>query len=152
MTFVRPPAQLDVISGTSFFGIREGHVKQKIGDFNITGESEMEFIFRTFLRTAFITSVLNGQVSRKCMLLAIEWPSYCVMKQGKGRTIGQFRILKIGLEQELDWNRLLWKIICIPHIRVYSMLVPVQPAAELKQAWNRAGVGMRNWPIVTYLS
>lgn len=57
----RPPAQLDVISGTTFFGIPGGHVKQKIGDFNITGESEMEFIFRTFLRTAFITSVLNGQ-------------------------------------------------------------------------------------------
>ena len=58
-------------------------MKQKIGDFNITGESEMEFIFRTFLRTAFITSVLNGQVSRK------------------GRTIGQFRILKVAPEQEL---------------------------------------------------
>ncbi|XP_015750208.1 PREDICTED: laminin subunit alpha-1-like [Acropora digitifera] len=57
----RPPAQLDVISGTTFFGVPGGHVKQKIGDFNITGESEMEFIFRTFLRTAFITSVLNGQ-------------------------------------------------------------------------------------------
>lgn len=58
-------------------------MKQKIGDFNITGESEMEFIFRTFLRTAFITSVLNGQVSRKCIssLLAIEWTSYCVMKR-----------------------------------------------------------------------
>lgn len=71
--FVRPPAQLDVISGTTFFGIPGGHVKQKIGDFNITGESEMEFIFRTFLRTAFITSVLNGQVNRKCIssLLAI---------------------------------------------------------------------------------
>ncbi|XP_068694373.1 laminin subunit beta-1-like isoform X2 [Montipora foliosa] len=57
----RPPTQLDVISGTSFFGIPEGHVRQKIGGFNITGESEIEFIFRTFLRSAFITSVLNGQ-------------------------------------------------------------------------------------------
>lgn len=60
----RPPVQMDVLPGTSFFGIPEGHVKQKMGDFNITGESEMEFEFRTFLKTAFITSVLNGQVSK----------------------------------------------------------------------------------------
>ena len=64
ITFSRPATQLDVISGTSFFGIPEGHVRQKIGGFNITGESEIEFIFRTFLRSAFITSVLNGQVSK----------------------------------------------------------------------------------------
>ena len=55
---------MDVIPGISFFGIPEGHIKQNMGDFNITGESEMEFQFRTFLKTAFITSVLNGQVSR----------------------------------------------------------------------------------------
>ena len=64
VVFCRPPVQVDVIPGTSFFGIPEGHVKQKMGDFNITGESEMEFQFRSFLKTAFITSVLNGQVSR----------------------------------------------------------------------------------------
>ncbi|XP_078373908.1 laminin subunit alpha-like [Oculina patagonica] len=57
----RPPDQEDVIPGTSFFGIPEGHVKQKMGEFNITGESEMEFEFRTFHKTAFIASVLNGQ-------------------------------------------------------------------------------------------
>lgn len=54
-------AQEDLIPGISFFGIAEGHVKQKMGSFNITGESEMEFQFRTFLKTALITIVLNGQ-------------------------------------------------------------------------------------------
>lgn len=58
----RPPVQVDVLPGTSFFGIPEGHVKQKMGEFNISGESQMEFEFRTFHKTAFITCVLNGQV------------------------------------------------------------------------------------------
>ena len=53
---------MDLIPGISFFGIAEGHVKQKMGSFNITGESEMEFQFRTFLKTALIAIVLNGQV------------------------------------------------------------------------------------------
>lgn len=60
--FNRPPVQVDLIPGSSFFGIPEGHVKQKMGEFNITGESQMEFEFRTFQKTAFIASVLNGQV------------------------------------------------------------------------------------------
>lgn len=62
--FSRPPVEADVLPGTTFFGTPDGYVKQRMGDFNITGESAMEFEFRTFLKTAFITSVLNGQVSR----------------------------------------------------------------------------------------
>lgn len=60
--FNRPPVQVDLIPGSSFFGIPEGHVKQKMGEFNISGESEFEFEFRMFQKTAFIASVLNGQV------------------------------------------------------------------------------------------
>lgn len=63
LEFSRPPDQVDVLPGTTFFGILEGHIKQNMRDFNITGESEMEFVFRTFRKTAFIASVLNGQVS-----------------------------------------------------------------------------------------
>ena len=57
-------------------------MKQKMGEFNITGESQMEFEFRTLHKTAFIASVLNGQVCwcfcfiqhRKPTLACLEYP------------------------------------------------------------------------------
>ena len=62
--FNRPAVQVDTIPGSSFFGVPVGHVKQNVGEFNITAESQMEFEFRTFHKTAFVASVLNGQVCR----------------------------------------------------------------------------------------
>lgn len=57
----RPAVQMDTIPGSSFFGIPDGHVKQKMGEFNVTGESQLKFEFRSFLKTAFVAGVLNGQ-------------------------------------------------------------------------------------------
>lgn len=60
---------MDTVPGSSFFGIPDGHLKQTMGEFNITGESKMEFEFRTFFETAFVAGVLNGQV----------WQLICLM-------------------------------------------------------------------------
>ena len=63
----RPPLAPDerftLVPGTSFYGT--GYIEQRMGDFNISQESDMVFQFRTFQANGLLTSVMNGQV-RTC--------------------------------------------------------------------------------------
>ena len=60
----RPPLAPDerftLVPGTSFYGT--GYIEQRMGDFNISHESDMVFQFRTFQANGLLTSVMNGQV------------------------------------------------------------------------------------------